>query len=155
MPCTVCTIWGTSPELDKLSPASLECGIPQGFCYSSQKMIHTCFGKKRTGYTHTHTNVITHCPEKVYILCYCNHYNRRRSLPSIAKFLAFLPRKRWWSSFFESGFGHVICSGQWDSSKYNIIRDPRRACALGSVLCGWVDAFYPVYKPGLASWRWR
>lgn len=66
---TVCTIWGTSPELNKLSPASIECGIPQGFCYSSQKMIHTCFGKK-SNRIQKKKKVITHCLEKVHILCY-------------------------------------------------------------------------------------
>lgn len=68
---------------------------------------------------------------------------------NVYKFFAVPAMKRWESSFLESGLGLVISFGQWHSSKHNIIRDLKSACALGLALSGWVDPFYPVNKPGL------
>lgn len=125
-------------RLDKLSPASLNVVYHY---YSSQKMIHTCFGKKRDRiYTHTHKCNYSLSREVYLFVLLWTHYNRRRNLYRLPNSWHFSPGGGW-ALFFESGFGHVICSGQWDSSKYNIIKRPRHACAKGlSSVAGWMPS---------------
>lgn len=155
---TVCTIRGSSPELNKLSPASLQCGVPQGFCDSSQKMVHICFGKKNNRIQKK--NVITHCLEKVHILRYSiTIIIEKRSHPFIFYVCGRLPKMYKNSLHFfpgRGGRGPALSLGLdtdliWLVGQWQMQHNQR----LEKCLCPGACPLCPVGKPGPASWRGR